>query len=122
MFFIVDPNGKKVATATAFFDEKLPDGWLHWVSVSRDAQGKGLSRPLIAHTLHRLQALGYKELFVPTQTTTWVAAKLYLDFGFRPVPENLEEDYFGWRMLKTLTDHPALKELEPVEVDELLNK
>lgn len=24
MFFIVDPNGKKVATATAFFDEKLP--------------------------------------------------------------------------------------------------
>ncbi len=122
MFFIVDPNGKKVATATAFFDEKLPGGWLHWVSVSRDAQGKGLSRPLIAHTLHRLQALGYKELFVPTQTTTWVAAKLYLDFGFRPVPENLEEDHFGWRMLKTLTDHPALKELEPVEVDELLNK
>ena len=92
MFFIVDPNGKKVATATAFFDEKLPGGWLHWVSVSRDAQGKGLS------------------------------AKLYLDFGFRPVPENLEEDHFGWRMLKTLTDHPALKELEPVEVDELLNK
>ena len=83
MFFIVDPYGKKVATATAFFDEKLPGGWLHWVSVSRDAQGKGLSRPLIAHTLHRLQALGYKELFVPTQTTTWVAAKLYLDFGSR---------------------------------------
>jgi len=81
MFFIVDPNGKKVATATAFFEEKLPGGWLHWVSVSRDAQGKGLSRPLIAHTLHRLQALGYKELFVPTQTTTWVAAKLYLDFA-----------------------------------------
>lgn len=122
MFFIVDPNGKKVATATAFFDEKLPGGWLHWVSVSRDAQGKRLSRPLIAHTLHRLQALGYKELFVPTQTTTWVAAKLYLDFGFRPVPENLEENHFGWRILKTLTDHPALKELEPVEVDELLNK
>ena len=69
-----------------------------------------------------MQALGYKELFVPTQTTTWVAAKLYLDFGFRPVPENLEEDHFGWCMLKTLTDHPALKELEPVEVDELLNK
>ena len=46
MFFIVDPNGKKVATATAFFDEKLPGGWLHWVSVSRDAQGKGLSRPV----------------------------------------------------------------------------
>ena len=89
MFFIVDPNGKKVATATAFFDEKLPGGWLHWVSVSRNAQGKGLSRPLIAHTLHRLQALGYKELFVPTQTTTWVAAKLYLDFGFRPVPEGI---------------------------------
>ena len=48
MFFIVDPNGKKVATATAFFDEKLPGGWLHWVSVRRDAQGKGLSAAPIA--------------------------------------------------------------------------
>lgn len=50
MFFIVDPNGKKVATATAFFDEKLPGGWLHWVSVSRDAQGKGTFPP--AHRAH----------------------------------------------------------------------
>lgn len=121
MFFIVDPNGKKVATATAFFDEKLPGGWLHWVSVRRDAQGKGFpdrSSP-IRCTACRHSAT--KSCSCP-QTTTWVAAKLYLDFGFRPVPENLEENYFGWRMLKTLTDHPALKELEPVEVDELLNK
>ena len=109
MFFIVGPNGKKVATATAFFDEKLPGGWLHWVSVSRDAQGKGLSRPLIAHTLHRLQALGYKELFVPTQTTTWVAAEsctlISASVPCRRIWKKIDS---GWRMLKTLTDHPAL--------------
>ena len=41
-------------------------------------QGKGLARPLIAHTLRRLRALGYGEIFVSTQTTTWVAARLYM--------------------------------------------
>lgn len=122
MQFIEAPNGEKVATATAFFDPEAPDGdgWLHWVSVRRDMQGKGLARPLIAHTLRRLRALGYGEIFVSTQTTTWVAARLYMDFGFRPTEENLAESLFGWRILKTLTNHPALAALEPVAEKETL--
>lgn len=122
MQFIESPNGEKVATATAFFDPEAPDGdgWLHWVSVRRDMQGKGLARPLIAHTLRRLRALGYGEIFVSTQTTTWVAARLYMDFGFRPTEENLQESLLGWRILKTLTNHPALAALEPVSEAEML--
>ena len=122
MQFIAAPNGEKVATATAFFDPEKPDGdgWLHWVSVRRDHQGRGLARPLISHTLRRLRALGYGEIYVSTQTTTWVAARLYMEFGFRPTEENLRESLFGWRILKTLTNHPALAALEPVSPAEML--
>ena len=122
MQFISVPGGEKIATASAYFDPKNPDGdgWLHWVAVQRDFQGKGLARPLIAHTLRRLRELGYGEIYVSTQTTTWVAARLYMDFGFRPTEENLRESPFGWRMLKTLTNHPALAALEPVAPGEML--
>ena len=123
MFFVVAPNGEKVATATAFFDPKNPDdgkGWLHWVAVRRDYQGKGLARPLIAKALSRLRELGHGTLYVHTQTTTWVACKLYMDFGFRPTAENAEKSAFGYRMLKTLTNHPALADFEPVSVEKML--
>lgn len=124
MFFVIAPNGEKVATATAFFDPKNPNdgkGWLHWVAVRRDYQGKGLARPIIAKALKRLRELGHGTLYVPTQTTTWLACKLYMDFGFRPTAENAVESEFGYRMLKTLTNHPALADFEPVSIEEMLD-
>ena len=124
MFFVVAPNGEKVATATAFFDPKNPDdgkGWLHWVAVRRDYQSKGLARPIIAKALSRLRELGHGTLYVPTQTTTWVACKLYMDFGFRPTAENAAESEFGYRMLRTLLNHPALADFEPVSLEEMLD-
>ena len=123
MFFVVAPNGEKVATATAFFDPKNPDdgkGWLHWVAVRREYQGKKLARPIIAKALSRLRELGHGKLYVPTQTHTWVAAKLYFDFGFRPTAENLIESEYGYRILKTLTNHPALADFEALPVEEMI--
>ena len=124
MFFVVAPNGEKIATATAFFDPKNPDdgkAWLHWVAVRRDHQGKGLARPIIAKALSRLRELGHGTLYVPTQTTTWVAARLYMDFGFVPTAENAVESEFGYRILKTLTNHPTLAGFEPVSLEEMLD-
>ncbi len=124
MFFVVAPNGEKVATASAFFDPKNPNdgkGWLHWVAVRRDHQGNGLARPIIAKALSRLRELGHETLYVPTQTTTWVACNLYMNFGFCPTAENAVESEFGYRMLKTLTDHPALADFEPVSIEEMLD-
>ena len=55
MVFVVNEAGEKVATATAFYDicgiDQSGDGWLHWVAVRRDAQGKGLPKPLISHVI-----------------------------------------------------------------------
>ena len=123
MFFVADSSGRKLATASAYFDIYTGDdgetGWLHWVAVHSDAQGKGLSKPLITHVLAHMKKLGYKRAVIPTQTNTWLACKLYLDLGFVPTKENAQSSRMGWRIIRTLTDHPTLDEFEPV--DDLLS-
>lgn len=123
MVFLTNDAGEKLGTATAFYDvlgnDRSGDGWLHWVAIARPAQGLGLSKPLISHTLCLLRNLGYSRAKIPTQTNTWLACKVYLDLGFRPIPENAEKNRDGWRILRRLTDHPALAEFPPAE-DELV--
>ncbi len=124
MVFVVNEHGEKVATATAFYDirgiDQSGDGWLHWVAVRREDQGKGLSKPLISHVIQIMKRLGYSFAKIPTQTTTWLAVKVYLDLGFRPIEKNLINSRDGWRIIKRLTDHPALAELEAAKDDEVL--
>ena len=116
MIFVENQNHEKVATVTAFYDIKGEDlsgaGWLHWVAVKKEYQGKGLSRPLISKALKTLRKLGYDHAMIPTKTTAWVACKLYLDFGFRPTAKNAKDSYEGWCIIKTLTNHPALSMFE----------
>ena len=112
MFFVTDSSGRKLATATAYYNIYTGDdgktGWLHWVAVHRDAQGQKLSKPLITHVLAHMKKLGYSRAVIPTQTNTWLACKLYLDLGFVPIKENAERNRAGWCIVKTLTNHPAL--------------
>lgn len=125
MCFIENDHGEKVATATAFYDirgtDPSGDAWLHWVAVRREDQGKGLAKPLITHTIQIMKRLGYSRAKIHTQTTTWVACKVYLDLGFRPIPLNLIQCRNGWRIIKRLTDHPALGEIDAAEDDEVLD-
>ena len=121
MFFIETASGEKVATATAYYGswDQTETGWLHWVAVRRDFQGQGLSRPLISRALMRLRQLGCKSIRIPTQTNTWLALKIYLDFGFRPLPENAADSRFGYSMMRTVTNHPALSSFPPAEEKDL---
>mgnify|MGYP004665316793 FL=1 len=125
MIFIEDAQGEKIATATAFYDiygrDSSGAGWLHWVAVRRDMQGRGLSKPLIARTLTRMRELGYTHAKVPTQTNTWLACRIYLDFGFRPIPENAAHSREGWRIIRALTGHPALADFDAAPLEEILN-
>ena len=118
MLFVETERGEKVATATAMYDvfgrDASGSAWLHWVAVRRDHQGKGLSKPLIAETFHVMKGLGFFHVKVPTQTNTWLAVKIYLDLGCRPIPKNAVNSAEGWRIVKTLTDHPALQEISPL--------
>ncbi len=125
MVFVENLKGEKVATASAFYDiygsDKSGAGWLHWVAVRREYQGKGLSKPLIAYVLNVMRSLGYTHAKIPTQTTSWLACKIYLDFGFVPIPENAVNSRDGWRIVKTLTGHKALAEFDPADLEEILN-
>lgn len=121
MLFIEDEMGEKVATATAFWDESLaPElGQVHWVAVKRTHQGRGLARPLISRALQLMKEHGHTRAMLHTQTTTWVACRLYLDFGFRPTADNAVESQTGWRILRTLTNHPALSAFEKLDESEV---
>lgn len=124
MVFIENDSGEKVATATAYYDiyskDKTGAGWLHWVAIRRKYQGRGLAKPLIAHTLGLMPGLGYDHAMLSSQTNTWLACKIYLDFGFRPHPDSVSQNPDGWRILKTLTEHPALTEFEKASESEIL--
>ncbi|MDO4538924.1 MAG: GNAT family N-acetyltransferase, partial [Coriobacteriales bacterium] len=121
MVFVVDNSGAKVATATAFYDtfgrDDSGSAWLHWVSVRRDHQGRGLAKPLVCEAFRIMRELGYERVIIPTQTNTWLAAKLYLDLGCRPTEENARDSETGWRIVRTLTNHPALATFDPVGLD-----
>lgn len=124
MIFIEDSTGAKVATATAFYDtfgrDDSGSAWLHWVSIRRDQQGRGLSKPLVCEAFRIMRELGYTRVIIPTQTNTWLAVKIYLDLGCRPTPENAVDSKAGWRIVRTLTNHPALASFEPVGLEVLL--
>lgn len=124
MVFVANESGEKVATATAFYDingkDKSGAGWLHWVAVKREYQRKSLSKPLITYLLHVMKTLGYNYAKIPTQTNTWLAVKVYLDLGFRPIPENAVNSYIGWCIIKTLTKHKALNDFDSIDEEAIL--
>lgn len=124
MVFIENEQGKKVATATAFYDisgrDRSGSGWLHWVAVCRQEQGRGLSKPLISYVLGIMAQLGYTHAKIPTQTTTWLACKIYLDLGFLPLPKNAVNSRDGWRIVKALTGHPALDNFDAAALEEII--
>lgn len=123
MLFVETESGEKVATATAMYDvfgrDRSGSAWLHWVSVRRDYQGRGLSKPLVTEAFRVMKSLGYTRAVIPTQTNTWLAVKVYLDLGCRPIPENALHSAMGWRIVRTLTGHPALTAFDPVRPGEI---
>lgn len=124
MVFIENEAGEKVATATALYDvfgrDKTGAGWMHWVAIKKEYQGKKLARPLISYVLELLKSLGYDHAQLSTQTCTWVACRLYLDYGFRPLFGYDDNGDIGWRIMKTLTSHPVLAGYEEAESEEFV--
>ena len=118
--FIVDSNtGEKVGTATIsrYYDEQYGyDATVDWVAIKKEHQGKGLAKPLISKLMKIASDNGHSRLLLHTQTHTWLAAKLYLDFGFEPV---IEEEIMGWRILNTIINHDKLQGVGTVNHDDM---
>lgn len=117
--FIVDSSTlEKIGTATVSLLKDKEYGYsaaIDWVAIRRDYQGRKLARPLITKFMEVARDLGHTGVILHTQTTTWLAAKLYLDFGF----DILNTDSFGWRILKTLTNHEKLSLYDDIPLEEV---
>lgn len=107
-FFIENKSGEKVATATLSPSSEYGYNCVvDWLAIKKQYQKNGLARPLISRVIKLAKELNYNSLLLHTQTHTWLAAKLYLDFDF--IPFNTDKKS-GWEILKTLTNHPKLAE------------
>ena len=108
--FLLTHDEEPVGTATAWYslDPKWPEwGRLHWVGIVPSHQGRGLSRPLVEAAVYRLDEL-HGRAFLTSQTTSWKAIRVYLDFGFRP---DMEADGAGeaWTLMADVLGRPDLR-------------
>src|SRR5699024_11960785 len=87
-FFLMNPRGEAVGTATAWYGDLEGDGnvrgRIHWVGIVPEYQGRGLSKPLLGKAMAILAGF-HDAAYLTSQTTSWQAGKKYLGFGFRPV-------------------------------------
>ena len=87
MLFVVDPEGKAVASASLWdgilFGERRPR--FHWVVVSDACTGKGIAKAMLSRILDLYNELGY-EGFIYLNTSTWSyqAIGIYKKLGFVP--------------------------------------
>lgn len=111
--FLETTAGGPIGTTTAWYHASFrgkDHGRIHWVGIHPDYQGRGLAKPLVGAALARL-AQAHRRAYLTTQTTSWIAIKVYLDCGFTPLPGTPRfED--AWELIARLTRHPALAKFQ----------
>ena len=120
--FVVDTNGEKVATGMVedvCISGASSECCLQWIAVKKERQGLGLARPLAARLVQLMHEHDIHRMTASVHTTDWVACKILLDLGFRPVSESLTRSRTGWKIIKRLTDHPALSMVENASMHDL---
>lgn len=108
--FLTTDEGRYAGTATAWYNSDFRDGEfgrIHWVGIHRDFQGKGLGKPLMSEAMDVLGRY-HSRAYLTTQTTSAIAIKIYLDFGFAPLFVR-ESCARAWRLLAAELRHPALE-------------
>ena len=89
------------------------------MAIKKSYQGKGFSKPLISEFMRVANELGHKGLVLHTQTTTWLAAKIYLDYGFDGLNK---DDAMGWSISKVLTHHEKLNSFPDILLEDIYDK
>jgi GNAT superfamily N-acetyltransferase len=108
--FLLTPQGRIIGTATAWYGHDVDHtfrGRLHWVGIEQEYQGRRLAKPLVSAVMNRLARL-HRSVYLTTQTTSFKAIKVYLDFGFLPRVNSVEH-LRGWKLMADLLKHPSLE-------------
>lgn len=109
ILFLYEPGGRAIGTCTAWYGTDIdgePRGRIHWVGIVPEYQGRRLAKPLMTAAMNRMTEL-HDRAYLTTQTTSYKAIKIYLDFGFRPHVKTADHER-GWALLAELLRHPAL--------------
>lgn len=124
--FIKNPEGKVVATTTAWWlDSSIGHrGWLQWISTDPAEQGKGLGKSVIIKAMQLFPEVEpNSDIYLHTQTWSHTAIYLYHKIGFEAF--NIDhvkvawDNEEGYRVMHNNTEK-ALVELEKVFKPELI--
>lgn len=103
-FFLVQrETGRAIGTATAWYNDDFNGaryGRVHWVGIHPDFQGRKLAKPLLAAVMAYL-AKHHDRAYLTSQTTSYKAINMYLDFGFSPLITD-DEALYAWRYLEEI--------------------
>lgn len=106
--FIVNNEGKVIGTASAQEssngDASL--GRVGWVAIDPEFQGLGLAKPLLSRVMKVLKE-HHERAYLTTQTTSFRAVNMYLNFGFVPVIED-QRDRDAWKYIEKILDRRVL--------------
>jgi ribosomal protein S18 acetylase RimI-like enzyme len=105
-FLLEDRSGTVVGTATAWYGDfaGMLRGQVAWVGIAPAYQGRKLAKPLLSAVLQRL-ADDHTSAFLGTQTTSFQAINMYLDFGFVPFPRRATCAE-GWALMERVLKRP----------------
>lgn len=79
------PDGQLVAFCIGWFNETCMEGQIEPLGCHKNFRHYALGRVALSECLHRLQALGAKNIFVETDSYRNTAFRLYESFDFRAV-------------------------------------
>lgn len=107
-FLLEDKHGEAIGTATAWYGnfEGEKRGRISWVGVVPTYQGRKLSKPLLSAVMTRL-AKDHQKGYLTTQTTSYRAVNLYLNFGFVPFLSS-DSSKEGWLLMEQVLQRKIL--------------
>lgn len=85
LFFVVDPNGRRVATSTLIHNKEKGSGYLHMVAAIPDVRNLGIGHAMLSHAMQMAEERGIDHCVLTTDDYRLPAIKNYLCGGFRPV-------------------------------------
>lgn len=83
-FFVVSPDGRRVATSTAI-KHANGDGYIHMVANITECRGLGIGHAMVYYGVKILLDRGCGRIYLTTDDHRLAAIKTYLDGGFCPV-------------------------------------
>lgn len=100
-FAVHKKSGRIIGTATAWYNNNFNGeryGRVHWVGIHPEFQGRKLAKPLLAAVMVCL-AKYHNKAYLTSQTTSYKAINIYLDFGFVPIITD-DEAVKAWKCLE----------------------